>query len=233
MQDNLLTRHPAERGNHSRPEAIVYSGCCCLMYLHTVGAVLGAFLAGGLRRSPEEPTVYARWQQSLPWTAVFRHLPNPQWLFWSSLVFLLPFGTLLCTWLGMSLTSWVVYRSYRWSRDDRELFFTLSDHVNWDMDAMFPGVRVSDFAPVLGPALGLTMMTLSFLPLIFLPAWCLAWIRLQCRPAGSVTIGERNGLRRMLAGAFLGLLLGLATMIFLRSQGVDLIPSRPNQFRGL
>jgi len=226
MHDNLLTRHPAERGNHSRPEAIVYSGCCCLMYLHTVGAVLGAFLAGGLRRSPEEPPVYAVWQQRLPWTALFRHLPNPQWLFWSSLVFLLPF----CPVLGISLASW---SPHSWSRDDRELWFTLWDHVSWDMNAMFPGVRVSAFSPVLVPALVLTMLTLSFLPLIFLPAWCLGWIRLQCRPAGSVTTGERNGLRRMLAGAFLGLLLGLATMIFLRSQGVDLIPSRPNQFRGM
>lgn len=224
--DALLTRHPAERGP-VRPEVVIYSGCCCLMYLHTVGAVLGALLAGGLRRSPEDSPAYADWQQRIPWIhGVFRRLPNHQWLFWSSLVPLLPLGPVL----GISLASW---SPYSWSRDDRELWFTIWDHVYWDMNAMIPGVRVSAFAPVLVPALGLTMLTLSFLPLMFLPAWCLGWIRLHCRPAGSVTTGERRGLRRMLLGAWLGLLLGLATMIFLRSQGVDLIPDRPGPFRGL
>ncbi|MFN8858093.1 MAG: hypothetical protein ACK50P_21160 [Planctomycetaceae bacterium] len=212
MPDDLIVRHPPERGGSTSRAVLVCSGCCCLMYLHSVGALLGAFLAGGVRRSRQESSVYFDLQQRIPLVhAVFRRLPNQQWLFWSSLVLVIP----LCVPLVVGLITSIESSSYEWWK-----------YVGWDIGVMFPKALVDQIPPWIGLPIALSALTLSFLPFIFLPAWCLGWIRLNRRPADTVTAGEREGLRNMLAGAMLGVLWGLATMILLQSMGINLIPVR-------
>ncbi|MFN8856372.1 MAG: hypothetical protein ACK50P_12455, partial [Planctomycetaceae bacterium] len=55
------------------------------MVLHTVGAMLGALVGGGWRRSADDPGFDP--QRTIPgvhW--LFDRLPRTQWIFWTSLV---------------------------------------------------------------------------------------------------------------------------------------------------
>ena len=205
--DDLLIRHPAERGP-VRPEVVVYSGCCCLMYLHTAGAVLGALLAGGLRRSPEESSVYTDWQQRIPLMhGVFRRLPNHQWLFWSSFVSVIPLC--LAVLVGISF--------YARPND----FPLIAKYVTWDLEAMWPGQRVP---LILFFFIVVNATILSFLPAMFIPTVILGWVRLQRRTADPESVSERKGLLLMLSGGLGGLILGLVVMYLLERMGVPLVP---------
>lgn len=85
MSDDLLRRHPPERGRSARSAVVIYaccSSCCCL---HTLGALLGAFLGGGLIRPVDDPGFDP--ERRIPlvhW--LFDRLPRTQWVFWTSLM---------------------------------------------------------------------------------------------------------------------------------------------------
>lgn len=84
MSEELLIRHPPERHRPSPPGVTVYAGCCCLMILHTAGALVGAGLGGGWRRRPADLGFDPeRKIPGLHW--LFEWLPRTQWVFWSSL----------------------------------------------------------------------------------------------------------------------------------------------------
>ena len=211
MPDDLIVRHPPERGRSAPRPTLVYSGCCCLMYLHTVGAVLGAFLAGGIRRSPEELSVYQESQQRIPFMhRVFGRLPNSQWLFWTSLVCVIP-----------PCLAAIVGLAYKASPGDWPL---IQKYVTWDLGVIFP----RGFQPpmLIGLAIVMTAVALSFLPLMCIPAWILGRIRLSWRPRGVDSSVERRGLLHMLMGAVVGAAVGLLAMSFLRAAGVELVPVR-------
>jgi hypothetical protein len=95
MPDDLIVHHPPERGTPTRRSVVVYmccTSCCCL---HTAGALLGALLGGGLTRRPDDPGFDP--QRIIPgvhW--LFDRLPRTQWIFWSSLVWV----------VGLSLPVW-------------------------------------------------------------------------------------------------------------------------------
>jgi hypothetical protein len=90
MSNDLLVRHSPERGRGSTRATSVYHGCCCTCCccLHTAGALVGAFVGGGLHRGADDPGFDP--DHRLPgvhW--LFDRLPRTQWIFWSSLVFVM------------------------------------------------------------------------------------------------------------------------------------------------
>lgn len=210
MPNDLLVRLPPERGRSTDRAVLVYTGCCCLMYLHTAGAVLGALLAGGLRRSPDESCVYADWQQRIPWISlIFRRLPNHQWLFWSSLVFVIP----LC--VGV-----VVGIGYHTAPSD---FPLIAKYVTWDLASMFPN-RLEGLPGIVFVIVAIFALVMSFLPAMFIPAGILGMIRLLRRTPDPETAEELQGLLRMVVGGLGGVCLGLAAMYVLTRLRVPLVP---------
>lgn len=90
MSQNWLVRHSPERGRRVTRSTIVYHGSCCTCCccLHTAGALVGAFVGGGLRRPPDDPGFDPDHRiPGLHW--LFDRLPRTQWVFWTSLVFIL------------------------------------------------------------------------------------------------------------------------------------------------
>jgi len=90
MSQELLVRHSPERGRRATPSTIVYNGSCCTCCccLHTAGALVGAFVGGGLRRRPDDSGFDPDHRiPGIHW--LFDRLPRTQWVFWSTLVFLL------------------------------------------------------------------------------------------------------------------------------------------------
>lgn len=98
LPDNLIVRHPPERGARAQQSVVVYSCCCCCCCcLHTVGSVIGAVLGGGFR--PQDGPQFDP-NYRIPLTHwLFGRLPYTQWLFWSSLAIV----------LGVSLLATPVY----------------------------------------------------------------------------------------------------------------------------
>lgn len=90
MSQNWLVRHSPERGRRVTRSTIVYHGSCCTCCccLHTAGALVGAFVGGGLRRQPDDPGFDPDHRiPGLHW--LFDRLPRTQWVFWSNLLLIL------------------------------------------------------------------------------------------------------------------------------------------------
>lgn len=205
----LLTRHPPERGP-ARSPVVIYTGCCCLMYLHSLGALLGAFLVGGVWRSPYESGVYFHQQQRIPLVhLVFQRLPNHQWLFWSSLVLVIP--CCLPALVGLMILT------YPWIWPQVEKF------VGWNIRETFPQLNRPEWQVILA-VFNLSAFIASFLPLMLVPAWILGWLRLNRRPPETVLDIEHKGLHKTILGAYVGGCLGLVLMIVLTWLGIDLTP---------
>lgn len=81
MSDELLIRHPPERRPTTPREVTLCVGCCSL---YTIGALLGAYLGGGLRRPAEAPPFDPDHRIPLV-RRFFVGLPDNQWYFWTSL----------------------------------------------------------------------------------------------------------------------------------------------------
>lgn len=81
MPDQLLIRHPPERRPSPPREVTLCVGCCSL---YTIGALLGAYLGGGLRRPPDALPFDPEHRIPLV-RRFFIGLPNNQWYFWLSL----------------------------------------------------------------------------------------------------------------------------------------------------
>jgi len=81
MPDELLIRHPPERRPSPPREITLCVGCCSL---YTIGALLGAYLGGGLRRPPEAAPFDPDHRIPLV-RRFFVGLPDNQWYFWTSL----------------------------------------------------------------------------------------------------------------------------------------------------
>jgi len=84
MPDDWMVRHPHERGGVTSRPVEVCTGCCCLAFLHTAGALAGAWWGGGRKRPPGDPGFDP--QYTLPgvhW--LFDRWPRTQWIFWTSL----------------------------------------------------------------------------------------------------------------------------------------------------
>ena len=80
MPEDLLIRHPSERRPPAPREVTLCVGCCSL---YTIGALVGAYLGGGLRRPPDAPPFDPGHRIPLV-RRLFVGLPNNQWYFWSS-----------------------------------------------------------------------------------------------------------------------------------------------------
>jgi len=83
MPDDFVVRHPPERGRSAQRSVVVYACCSCCCCLHTLGALVGAFVGGGLQRPDEDPGFDA--ERRIPgvhW--LFDRLPRTQWIFWTS-----------------------------------------------------------------------------------------------------------------------------------------------------
>lgn len=97
MPDDLIVHHPPERGRPTRRSVVVYmccTSCCCL---HTAGALVGALLGGGLSRRPDDPGFDP--QRVIPgvhW--LFDRLPRTQWIFWSSLAWVVGLSLPVLAW---------------------------------------------------------------------------------------------------------------------------------------
>ena len=84
MPDDLVVRHPPERGRSSQRSVVVYACCTCCCCLHTVGALVGAFLGGGLKRAGNDPGFDPEHRiPGVHW--LFDRLPRTQWVYWTSL----------------------------------------------------------------------------------------------------------------------------------------------------
>lgn len=85
MSPDPLIRHPPERRQSTRNPVRLYAGaCCCCSCLHTMGSLVGAFLGGGMTRSENDPGFDPNRQiPGVHW--LFDDLPRTQWVFWSSL----------------------------------------------------------------------------------------------------------------------------------------------------
>lgn len=85
MSPNAIIRHPPERDQSTRNNPVrLYAGACCCCCLHTVGSLAGAFLGGGVTRPPGDCGFDP--ERRIPgvhW--LFDRLPRTQWVFWSSL----------------------------------------------------------------------------------------------------------------------------------------------------
>jgi hypothetical protein len=98
MPDEFIVHHPPERGRPTRRSVVVYmccTSCCCL---HTAGALLGALLGGGLIRKQDDPGFDP--QRVIPgvhW--LFDRLPRTQWIFWSSLVWVVGLSLPVYGWI--------------------------------------------------------------------------------------------------------------------------------------
>lgn len=83
--DPLVVRHLPERGRSSHRAVVVYACCTCCCCLHSVGALVGAFVGGGLKRPVADPGFDPnRRIPMVHW--LFDRLPRTQWIFWSSVV---------------------------------------------------------------------------------------------------------------------------------------------------
>lgn len=153
--------------------------------------------------------MYQESQQRIPFMhRVFGRLPNSQWLFWTSLVCVIP-----------PCLAAIVGLAYKASPADWPL---IQKYVTWDLNDIFP----RGFQPPMLVWLGIAMnaVALSFLPLMCFPAWILGRIRLSWRSRGVDSSVERRGLLHMLKGAVVGALVGLLAMSLLRKAGVELVP---------
>ena len=100
--DDLIVRHPSERGRTTQRSVVVYacSTCCCC--LHTLGSLAGALVGGGFKRTAEDPGFDP--ERRIPMVHwLFDRLPRTQWIFWSSLVGVV-FITVTVLWLLLGLT---------------------------------------------------------------------------------------------------------------------------------
>lgn len=95
MPADPVVRHPQERSRLCRDSVRVYAvACCCFNTGPAIGALVGALMAGGLRRSGDDPGFDpARRIPLVHW--LFDRLPRTQWLFWSSLAGVAAFVPLL------------------------------------------------------------------------------------------------------------------------------------------
>lgn len=92
-----MVRHLPERGRSSHRAVVVYACCTCCCCLHSVGALVGAFVGGGLKRPVADPGFDP--ERRIPMVHwLFDRLPRTQWIFWSSLV-----GVLMTTLPGVAL----------------------------------------------------------------------------------------------------------------------------------
>ena len=85
--DDLIQQHPPERGERKKKYVVLYSCCCCCCCcLHTLGGAIGAVVAGNYAPEPDE------WDETPNRPT---HLPNSQWMFWSSFLAASVIGTLI------------------------------------------------------------------------------------------------------------------------------------------
>ena len=81
MPEDLLIPHPSQRHRPAPREVALCVGCCSL---DTIGALVGAYLGGGLRCPPDAPPFDPE-HRIPPVRRFFVGLPNNQWYFWTGL----------------------------------------------------------------------------------------------------------------------------------------------------
>ena len=83
--DDLMIRHPSERGRTSQRSVVVYACCSCCCCLHTLGSLAGALMGGGFKRTATDPGFDP--ERRIPMVHwLFDRLPRTQWIFWTSVV---------------------------------------------------------------------------------------------------------------------------------------------------
>lgn len=104
MPDDLIVRHPPERGRSSNHSVVVYACCSCCCCLHTVGALVGALLGGGLSRPGNDPGFDPEHRiPGVHW--LFDRLPRTQWVYWTSLFWVI-LASFLIVALGVGSRNW-------------------------------------------------------------------------------------------------------------------------------
>ncbi len=100
MSPDRLIRPTPERRQSTRAPIRLYAGaCCCCSCRHTMGSLVGAFLGGGITRPAGDPGFDPQRRLfGVPW--LFDDLRRTQWVFWSSLGWVLGASLPMILWVA-------------------------------------------------------------------------------------------------------------------------------------